>query len=346
MTTKKPPFEIGSHIGDWEVIAQVEQTVVDRRGQRREFSSRVRCVCGTEKILTNNYLRAGSSTSCGCRRGQALAMSGVTHNKSYSDNYKLWSSIKYRLKNLRSYSHVHMHEAWVNDFEAFDAFIATLGPKSTPQHSLDRIDPAGHYVPGNLRWADKTTQSLNRRCSMVNNLIENSVVKVGQKYDMLTVLEVVIENRHGRNWYGAKVRCECGTIKNVYQKQLLSPKTKSCGCFKNRNLRLGHKALEKPIEANGRSQSLSAWARELGVSVPVIWNRIHKYGWEPARAVTEPLHEEQCIEVNGERLTPHEWQKRHGVRARVILKRIMLGWEPARAVTEPVRAWARERELN
>lgn len=337
----QPPFEIGTRIGDWTVIAQEE--LPQYRG-RSPTASRVRCVCGTEKIRTNSYLRAGGSRSCGCKRGHALAMSGVTHNKSRSSSYKLWQGIKQRLKFQAGYAGIKMHEPWVHDFEAFDAFIEALGPKPTPQHTLDRIDSAGDYEPGNLRWADKTTQSLNRRVAMTTNLLANSMVQAGQKYDMLTVLQVLIVQKHGRNWYGARVQCECGTIKLIYQKQLLSPKTKSCGCFKNRNLELGQKKpMAELITANGKTMSMSAWARELGVSIPVIWRRINRYGWDPARSVTEPLTLE-LIEVNGEKLSAAEWSKRSGVPARTITKRIKKGWDAARAVSEPMRPWGANRE--
>jgi lambda repressor-like predicted transcriptional regulator len=156
---------------------------------------------------------------------------------------------------------------------------------------------------------------------------------------MFTVEELLIERRHGVTWYCARVRCDCGTVKVVYQKQLLNGRTLSCGCFKNRNLLLARIAVQKPIEANGRSQSMYAWARELGVSPQVIWQRINTQGWDPARAATTPLRQDPLVEVNGERLTIAEWSKRYGVSARVIWNRLRKGWKPAEAVTTPVRAW-------
>jgi len=276
-------------------------------------------------------------------------MRGITHGKSYTPNYRLWSSIKHRLKSDTNYINLgtKMYEPWRHDFTAFDVFIMSLGPKPTAQHTLDRIEPTGDYAPGNLRWADKTTQSSNRRNAMVTNLLANSIVKVGQKYDLLTVLSVTVVRKHKRNWYGAKVQCDCGTIKTVYQKQLLSPKTKSCGCFKNKNLLLGHKALEKPITAEGETLSLRAWARRKGISPQVIWTRIHKLGWDPADAVTRPLREAALVEVKGEKLTAAQWSQRSGVPALVIMKRLeKFGWDPERAVTQPVRGWHRKSTQN
>jgi hypothetical protein len=48
-------------------------------------------------------------------------------------------------------------------FESFIQFLAEIGLKPTPKLELDRIDNDGHYAPGNVRWATKQQQMLNRR---------------------------------------------------------------------------------------------------------------------------------------------------------------------------------------
>lgn len=46
---------------------------------------------------------------------------------------------------------------------SFDAFSTHIGPKPSPEHSIDRIDNNRGYEPGNVRWATREQQSYNRR---------------------------------------------------------------------------------------------------------------------------------------------------------------------------------------
>lgn len=59
-------------------------------------------------------------------------------------------------------------DKWRDDFAAF---LADVGLRPSPKHSLDRHpNNDGHYEPGNVRWATKKEQSRNTSCNRLITL--------------------------------------------------------------------------------------------------------------------------------------------------------------------------------
>jgi hypothetical protein len=145
-------------------------TVIEER-QPRSRVVLCRCECGTEKLVPTSNLTRGQSTNCGCHKGRVLGERSRTHGTGYEDyRYRLWQSIKGKClrpsqKDYRYYGGrgIRMHEAWVNDFPAFAAYLDEALGIRPEGYSLDRVDNDGHYEPGNLRWATRREQTLNRR---------------------------------------------------------------------------------------------------------------------------------------------------------------------------------------
>ncbi len=73
-------------------------------------------------------------------------------NSSYA---KAKQRCKMGAKHHPAYEHVEFK------FESFEQFFELLGPRP-PGYTLDRIDPLGHYEPGNVRWATIAEQAANR----------------------------------------------------------------------------------------------------------------------------------------------------------------------------------------
>lgn len=59
---------------------------------------------------------------------------------------------------------IRVHEDWRYDYETYAAqLLLDIGPRPSPELSLDRIDNDRGYERGNLRWATRKEQQANRR---------------------------------------------------------------------------------------------------------------------------------------------------------------------------------------
>lgn len=137
-----------------------------------------RCDCGKLRVVPRHSLVRGKTGSCGClgieRRAAAVNRRGLKHGKSRDPLYLLWVSIINRCECPSSGPYknyggrgITVAAEWRHDFLSFERYVAdVLGPKPTADHSLDRVDNDRGYEPGNLRWATRSEQQLNRRTSV------------------------------------------------------------------------------------------------------------------------------------------------------------------------------------
>jgi hypothetical protein len=86
----------------------------------------------------------------------------TTHGLSHTAEYKTWQHMKRRCRVEPEYAGrgIKVCERWAN---SFTTFYADMGPRPSPQYSIDRIDNDGDYEPSNCRWATASQQRLNQR---------------------------------------------------------------------------------------------------------------------------------------------------------------------------------------
>ena len=89
------------------------------------------------------------------------------HADPESPEYKAWTDMKRRCLNPRTPNFkyygalgVQVCDQWLTDF---GAFLAEVGLRPSPRHSLDRWPNShGNYEPGNVRWATRSEQEQNK----------------------------------------------------------------------------------------------------------------------------------------------------------------------------------------
>lgn len=127
------------------------------------------CECGEEMETVGSYLRSGDTKSCGCLNIDSVVGRNTKHGLANHPLYTCWYDIMRRCYNLDSKSYEHyggrgikVFENWHKPTDFIDWIEKNLGPRPEKM-SIDRIDNDGNYEPGNLRWADSSTQLHNRR---------------------------------------------------------------------------------------------------------------------------------------------------------------------------------------
>lgn len=138
---------------------------------------RCKCDCGTKLWVCSGELVRGGTTACGCMKGAKLRH-GFARKKKLPE-YITWILMKRRCYNNNCADYpfyggigIRVCNRWLNSFENF---LADMGRRPSREYSIDRIDNAKGYYPGNCRWATATEQARNRKRSHLTNEIEGVV---------------------------------------------------------------------------------------------------------------------------------------------------------------------------
>lgn len=110
------------------------------------------CDCGTTVAVRHPSRRR----SCGCLR----------HFMTGTAEHTCWIDMRQRCENPKNRSYKNYGGRGIKvcrRWRSFRNFLADMGKRPTPQHSIERIKNMRGYSPSNCEWATKVQQLKNRR---------------------------------------------------------------------------------------------------------------------------------------------------------------------------------------
>lgn len=170
-----------------------------------------------------------------------------THGESNkSKEWDAWSSMVQRCtnpNNKRYYSHggrgITICDRWIKSFENF---LSDMGRAPSKGHSLERKDNDGNYEPSNCKWATKIEQANNKRTN-IRIHFNGRTQTLKQWCDELSLPYLRVKARIHRG-YSPEVAFS-DTPKGIRIDSIL-------------------------LELDGRTQTITQWSKELGISYTKI----------------------------------------------------------------------------
>ena len=263
MAMPRTEIPVGTRFGKLTVIGEGLP-----KGKRNERTLECRCDCGNvTSPLLSNLRKTTGTRSCGCDKIaaiQAQQEAGRTHGMRHTRVYAIWHGMKQRCLNPRADEYkwygargVTVCEAWQQSFELF---YADMGDPPSDDHSIERNDVNGNYEPGNCRWATDLEQMNNMRTN-VNIEYDGRTQSIAAWARELGIPRATLQFRYSRGWTTAEV---------------INGRPKK--------LRTSGRKNGVDIEYDGRTQSIAAWARELGIPEATLRRR-HRQGWTAAEII-------------------------------------------------------------
>lgn len=151
----------GTRYGRLLVVARAKNGT----GNKSRWVCRCDCDPQTTIIVQGGNLHDGHTTSCGCMKG--IGGDRDMHGATRTPEHRAWVGMKLRCSNpnTKGYSRyggrgIQVCDRWR---DSFSAFLADMGPRPSPRHSVERRNNDGNYEPDNCYWATDAEQTRNTR---------------------------------------------------------------------------------------------------------------------------------------------------------------------------------------
>lgn len=142
---------------------------LEEKGLRGKTLWECLCDCGNIIKVPTGSLSGYNTKSCGCLNRDRLIQrnkENATHGLSRTPLYINWGGMIQRCTNIKD-PHFKDYGARgikvCDRWRSFENFLADMGPKPTPDHSIERRNNNGNYEPSNCYWGTYIDQANNRR---------------------------------------------------------------------------------------------------------------------------------------------------------------------------------------
>ena len=227
-----------------------------------------KCDCGNETIVERGQLTrqdSKSTRSCGCyAKEQIIAYnkkSKVVHGLYGTRIHTVWKDMIYRCEkpNCDGYKNygargITVCEEW-HDLKKFAEWAYSTGYDDTAEKgecTIERIDVNGNYEPSNCTWVNMFMQNTNRRITVkvdVNG-VETPL--------MIAVKDAAVDYRP----VYARMRNHGDSFDDAVERVKTHKNEKLSQRWKNKEL-----THERLITHDGKTQNMTAWAREIGIDI-------------------------------------------------------------------------------
>lgn len=140
-----------------------------------------KCDCGGENLVPSGNLVAGRTRSCGCLNLENLSKSGsadfCARDTKKHPEYKVWGQMIRRCHNPQTRRFedyggrgITVCNRWRHGEDGqhgFACFMADMGSRPSPKHTIDRVNNDLGYSPQNCEWRSRTDQTRNRRNTVI-----------------------------------------------------------------------------------------------------------------------------------------------------------------------------------
>ncbi len=189
----------------------------------------------------------------------------MSHGLSRSPEYAVWNTMLQRCRNPHARGYKRYGAAGVTVCERwsfFVNFIEDMGrrPIDGQRYTIERVDGAKGYEPGNCRWATYTEQARNQKSNRLLTF-HGETMPMAAWAERLGIPSASILNRiDNLGW--------------TVERALTTPND-----FRPR----------KKITHNGETLSSAAWAHRTGIPAQRIIERIFKWGWSVEQSLATPI---------------------------------------------------------